>query len=266
MCFDWHVRGDCRSDECLWEYGGSERLLLVQQGLLQAAPTPVMILLALFLYFYCCDDYFCCYYGLFQGVLHRVQSESHECSGEATKGFLGCVRFPYCNLKMRSLIYWLTSRQICSWSSVANKMQWLSLWFSLYERNAEQLQVKMQTPPACCSPPSSIFHISFFPSFLFICWWLLYLMHQSILKHVTDRKNHQQRDVRFENVYTQPNNPKLTNALLPFIFQRQLQCWVQHWAFGCKDPSGPTPVLSSHKGIADVSPCVKLDGNMNAFH
>lgn len=165
MCFDWHVRGDCRSDECLWEYGGSERLLLVQQGLLRAAPTPVILLLALFLYFYCCDDYFCCYYGLFQGVLHRVQSESHECSGEATKGFLGCVRFPYCNLKMRSLIYWLTSRQICSWSRVANKIQWLSLWFSLYERNTEQLQVKMQTPPACCSPPSSIFHISFFLHF-----------------------------------------------------------------------------------------------------
>lgn len=94
-----------------------------------------------------------------------VQSESHECSGEATKGFLGCVRFPYCNLKMRSLIYWLTSRQICSWSRVANKIQWLSLWFSLYERNTEQLQVKMQTPPACCSPPSSIFHISFFLHF-----------------------------------------------------------------------------------------------------
>lgn len=76
MCFDWHVRGDCRSDECLWEYGGSERLLLVQQGLLRAAPTPVILLLALFLYFYCCDDYFCCYYGLFQGVLHHVYSQN----------------------------------------------------------------------------------------------------------------------------------------------------------------------------------------------
>ncbi|KAL1278377.1 hypothetical protein QQF64_025050 [Cirrhinus molitorella] len=70
----------------------------------------------------------------------------------------------------------------------------------------------MQTPPASYSP--TLLHISHFfplPLFFFIYRWLLYLMHQSILKHVTDRIKHQQRDVRFEDVYTS-NNPKLTNA------------------------------------------------------
>lgn len=94
-----------------------------------------------------------------------VQSESHECSGEATKGSLGCIQFPYCNLKMRSPIHRWTSMRICNWSRVSNTLQWLSLWFSLCERNTEQLQVKMQTPPASYSPPYSIFHISFFLHF-----------------------------------------------------------------------------------------------------
>lgn len=95
MCFDWHVRGDCRSEECLWEYGGSERLLLEQQGLLRAAPTPVMTLLALFFIFIVVVIIFLLLRSLSRCPASYVQSESHECSGEATKGFLGCIRVPY---------------------------------------------------------------------------------------------------------------------------------------------------------------------------
>lgn len=49
MCFDCHVIDDCRSDERLWEYGGSERHLLEQWGLLRAAPTPVNLLALFFI-------------------------------------------------------------------------------------------------------------------------------------------------------------------------------------------------------------------------
>lgn len=76
MCFDCHVREDCRSDERLWEYGGSERLLLEQRGLLRAAPTPVILLLALLFFFFYRDDYFFPYYGLFQVVLHHMHSQN----------------------------------------------------------------------------------------------------------------------------------------------------------------------------------------------
>lgn len=96
MCFDWHVRGDCRSEECLWEYGGSERLLLEQQGLLRAAPTPVMILLALFFIFIVVIIIFFCYYGLFQGVLHHMYSQNRmSVQVRPLRAFLGRIRVHY---------------------------------------------------------------------------------------------------------------------------------------------------------------------------
>lgn len=107
--------------------------------------------------------------------------------------------------------------RICNSSRVANRLQWLSLWFSLNERSTEQLQCKMQTPPASYSPPSSILHISFFlPSFLFNCWWLLFLMHRSILKRVTDKKQAPaERCLLWERVYASSNNLKLTTLCFP---------------------------------------------------
>lgn len=154
---------------------------------------------SLFLYFYwwCNDNYF---FVLFLRSLSRcpasyVQSESHERSGEATKGFLGCiVFFPFVISKTemhdRSMAHLPVS---FSGSLVVSDFLWVR-----ESQNSCWLKCKLLQP-------ASLFHISQLPSSFSSfpsVWWLLYLMHQSILKSVTDRNKHQQRDVCFGNVYT----------------------------------------------------------------